>query len=237
VAEPPTLWDHLSNAKWIVIWGVLGAYGAIEAFFRLLHGAPKLWYSVSYRWRNRQLGNNFYYKFREASYRIFPEGRRFLYIRRETVVSTKNELTEVPFSYRWTGDGTVTQSIIPGSFKLADAPRIRGQSSQRKSVQFDKPLAKKEEQTYTITLDCSATGKMPEDFLGSTSSHRVDQLVMRVIFPLERLPKLIFCVSLDKDGHEISRQAAPAIDPITGECRYEIMRPEAHTVYQIDWEY
>jgi hypothetical protein len=231
-----TFWDKLAGAKWIVIWGLLGAYGAVEAFFRLLRGIPRIFAWVGYHWRNRNLAKNFYYKYREGAYRISPDGRSYLYVRKEIVVALER-LTEIPISFRWTGEGSADVTIQPDSFTLADAARVRGQNRTRKLIRPNTELKKHDTADYTFTVKCAVTGNQPENFLGSQSSHRVDELVLRVIFALARMPAHVWHVVQDQDGREISRQAIDRYDPITGEYRRHIKRPDAHLIYVLEWEW
>jgi len=227
---------RLASPAALIVWGLLGAYGAIEAFLRLLRGIPKLYYWCLYKWRNRHIAKDFYYTSREASYRIYPDGKTFLYPRKETVVALKDNFSEVPFSFRWTGEGTVEASISSG-FTMVDAPRIRGQARERKLIHLDNAINKGEECSYTVTVKCGCDRKQPEPFLGTSASHRIDQLAMRLVFPLENLPRRVSSTIQDRDGHELDRRAVEDVDLITGEYRIDVKRPDAHTIYQMEWEY
>jgi len=229
-------WDKLAGAKWIVIWGLLGAYGAMEAGLRTLRGVPRAWSWSRYHWRNRHLAKDFYYKHREYAYRISPDGRTYLHVRRETVVAQK-ALIEIPISYRWTGEGEVEAGVEPSSFSLTDAARIKGQTRTRKLIRPDQALRKGDEAEYTFTVKCAVTGKPPEPFLGCQSSHRVDELILRVLFSLQRLPLRVWYVTQNPDGQEISREAVERFDPITGEYRKHINHPDAHILYILEWEW
>jgi len=95
---------RLASPAALIVWGLLGAYGAIEAFLRLLRGIPKLYYWCLYKWRNRHIAKDFYYKSREASYRIYPDGKTFLYLRKETVVALKDKRGAIFIPLDWGGN-------------------------------------------------------------------------------------------------------------------------------------
>lgn len=233
--ENTSLWDTLGGTKWIVIWGLLGTYGAVEAFFRLLKGVPKAFNWVRYHWRNRHLAKDFYYKRREYAYRIGADQRTYLHMRRETVVALQR-ITEIPVSFRWTGEGEVETSIEPGTFSLVDAARIKGQTRTRKLIRPDTALEKRGTAEYTFTVKCTVNGKQPESFLGSQSSHRIDELILRVIFGLSHMPNHVWFVVQNPDGQETLREVIDRCDPITGEYRKLVKRPDAHLIYILEWD-
>jgi hypothetical protein len=230
-----SVWDTLSGAKWIVIWGLLGAYGAVEAFLRVLRGGPRLYQWFLYHWRNRHLAKDFYYKYREAAYRVSADRRSYLYVRRETVVAMK-DVAEIPISYRWTGEGETEVTIAPESFSLVDAARIKGDTRTRKLIRPNAQLRKGQTAEYVFTVKCAVKGKEPEAFLGSSSSHRVDDLLLRAIFSLSHMPAHVWYVIQNPDGMEVARTSIEKFDPITGEYSVEIKRPDAHLIYIVEWE-
>jgi hypothetical protein len=101
----------------------------------------------------------------------------------------------------------------------------------------DAALSKNSTAEYIFTVKCTVTGKQPESLLGSQSSHRVDELVLRVIFALAKMPVHVWHVVQDADGNELSRQAIDRFDSITGEYRQHIKRPDAHRIYVLEWEW
>jgi len=225
-----------ASAKVLFVLAVLGAWGAIDAALKAYKYVPRAYRWLHWRWYNRQIDKDFYFKYREAAYRIAPGKTQFLYVRKETVVALQ-ELKEIPVSYRWTGDGKITEQVLPGNLHLTDAQRVKGQINTRKRIQVNDGLAKGEEITYTFVVRCQAGTKEPEPFLGSESSHRVDRLVLRAVFPVGEQPGTVYCVEHNADKIEIRRSQIEEYDYINGEYRVEIFQPRAHITYSIEWEY
>ena len=226
-----------SSAKVLFWLTVLGTYGFIEAILRLYRYIPRLYPWASWRWYNRTSDKEFYFRHREFSCRVYPGGQQYLVVREETVVA-RAKLSSVPISYQWTAQGPISERILPESLALVDAQRIKGQTSVRKRIQFKSELEKGQEQTYTFILRCCCTPNSPppEPFLSSTSNHRVDRLILRVIFPVDEMPKRVFRVEQDRDGHELARCQIELTDYVNGEYRVEIRQPRAHTTYLLEWE-
>lgn len=214
---------------------ILGAYGGIEAIFKLVRYTPRAYRALIARWQNRSAEKDYYYKYRETGYMICSDKVSFHHVRRETVVAMK-KLQEVPIRYVWSGTGGTTERLIPPNYKIEDVTKAPGQTGIRKRIIFDKMLEKREEASYNFIVDCQVTGAPPETFLGSISSHRVDELVLRVVFPRDAIPQDIHYVRRNHDLQEFHREPVDSVDYLTGEVRKRIMAPQLHMYHRIEWE-
>lgn len=229
------MWEKLTFSDPTVWLAVLGTYGAIEASLRLVRAIPKWAGELKRKWQYRLLDKDFYFNKRESGYRVLEDGTTYLHVRRETVVALKT-ITEIPVSYSWTGEGTTAETVSPSKYRLEDVPRIKGQTRIRKKLVLDAPLGKGKSVTYTFEVKCTRTGKPPETFLGSLSSHRVDDLMLRVIFPIGGVPSKVFYAERDADGNELVKEPVSDVDPISGEFRRRIPFARPHIHHILEWE-
>lgn len=164
------------------------------------------------------------------------DGLTYLSVRRETIVSMIKSLSAVPLTYRWTGNGEITENIYPNNITLYDIPKVMGKIGVRKSLGFETPLGKRTKLTYSVVLKCKAIVSKPESMLASGSSRRVDRLILRVAFPVDKHPAHVTYRLLDSDGVEKSRAALECSDHLTGEFRKEIRYPKPFYEHRIEWE-
>jgi hypothetical protein len=130
----------------------------------------------------------------------------------------------------------VTTELFPPSFSMEDFPRVHGQKSERKRIKFGSALEKGNETEYTVNLKCTQTGNAPAPYLSSKSPHRVDELLMRVVFPANLLPDQVVYIKRNADGVEINRQAIKERDQLTGEFRILIKYAEPHVEHVLEWQ-
>ncbi len=124
--------------------------------------------------------------------------------RRERVVALK-KIEAVPFRYNWSGVGDVTTELYPETFSTVDLPGDTGQGRQRR-IKFDRPVEKGKEVEYTLLIKCKRTGDAPGPYLISSSPHRVDELLLRVVFPANLLPDKVFYIRRNADDMEVHRE-------------------------------
>jgi len=159
-----------------------------------------------------------------------------LNVRRETVVSMIKKLESIPIKYRWSGDGEISVEIEPNALAIRDRPPLAGKVDTRKSIFFEKPLDKKESCSFVIRMRCIASRHQPEPFISSMSIRRVDKLILRVAFPIDRHPSHVTYRLLDADGLETSHKALECSDHLTGEYRAEIKYPKPFYEHRIEWD-
>jgi hypothetical protein len=220
----------------VLFWlAVLGLYGTMEGVGRLVRHIPPLYRYLKARWRSSARDTDFYYSYRESGYIIMPGGTDYVSSRRERVVALKH-IEDVPFTYKWTGEGTITEELYPDTYTLEDLPRVVGQSSSRKRVKFGKALEKGDDAEYTVLLKCKQIGKGPEPLLSSLCHHRVDELLLRVAFPENLLPDQVVYIMRNADGIEKSRELIKEKDRLTGEFHKLIRYAEPHASHVLEWQ-
>lgn len=224
-----------TSAKVLFWLGVAGAYGIVEAIGRAVRHLPPLYRKMMGKLRAKAHDSDFYFSYRENGYIIQPGGNEFMNSRRERIIALKR-LEEVPFRYHWTGQGMVKEEIFPQSFRIQNLPSGTGYGPQRR-IRFDRPLEKGRETEYTLLLYCTRTGRAPEPFLSSRSPHRVDELLLRVVFPVNLLPEKVFYVRRNADDVEVHREQIKERDPLTGEFRKIIKYAEPHEAHMLVWEF
>jgi hypothetical protein len=64
----------------------------------------------------------------------------------------------VPFTYRWSGEGSITEELFPDTFKLEKLEKLVGQTLTRRRIRFESPLDKGKEAEYTMVLKCKQDG-------------------------------------------------------------------------------
>jgi hypothetical protein len=215
---------------------ILGTLGAPSTIWKAYQWISRLWNTSFLRFRYRSIHNDFYYKNRDFGYRVMEDGVTYLNVRRETVVPLVKGVAGIPINYRWTGIGDITPTLLPNNLTLEDAPKIVGKISVRKLVRFESPLDKRREYSYNVLLSCRADNHQPEPFISSGSSRRVDNLTLRVAFPVDKRPKHVTYRVLDSDGNESAREVLDLSDPLTGEYRKEIKYPRPFSEHRIEWE-
>jgi hypothetical protein len=201
---------------------------------RLVRQVPPLYRNLKARWRNNAHDTDFYFSYRENGYIIMPGGTDFVNSRMERVVALKR-LEGVPFTYKWTGEGQITEELFPDAYTLEDLPRIAGQILSRKRIKFGTALEKGKTAEYTVLLKCKQDGRGPEPFLSSKCHHRVDELLLRVAFPANLLPDHVVYVKRNADGIEIGRESIKERDRLTGEFRKLIKYAEPHVAHVLEW--
>lgn len=216
--------------------GILGALGAPSTIYHAGRWLRRFWHTRFLRFRYRSIHNDFYYKSRDFGYRVMEDGVTYLSVRRETIVPLKDNVEGVTVFYRWTGNGTVTECVSPNTVRIKDAPKILGKLSTRRIITFEGGLEKGKEYSYTISLSCQAKNGQPESFLSSQSSRRVDNLILRVAFPIDKRPEHVTYRMLDSDGNEKESSTVELGDPLTGEYRKHIRYPRPSFEHRIEWE-
>jgi hypothetical protein len=216
--------------------GILGAVGAPSTIYHAARWAGRFWHTTFLRVRHPSIHKDFYYKSRDFGYRVMEDGTTYLNVRRETIIPLSKTVSGVPVTYRWTGSGDITETVLPNTVTIQDAQRIVGKMSIRRSVHFQGGLEKGKEYSYTLLLSCKATNHQPDSFLASRSSRRVDNLTLRVAFPIDKRPAHVTYRVLDSDGTERERLALELSDPLTGEYRKEIRYPRPFFEHRIEWE-
>jgi hypothetical protein len=230
----PDLSTFYSSPKVLFWLSLAGAYGVLEAIGRFFRHVPPLYRSLRARLRGRGHDTEFYYSYRESGYIIMPGGNEFVNSRRERVVAVK-KLEEVPFQYTWTGEGEVQEELFPDTYEIRQLAGGTGQKPQKR-VRFDATLEKGRETEYTILLKCKRTGREPQPFLSSRSSHRVDELLLRVVFPANLLPERVFYIRRNSDEIEVHREQIKERDRLTGEFRRLVKYAEPHESHIIEWQ-
>ena len=220
----------------VLFWlTLLGLYGTVEGVGRLVQHVPPLYRNLIARWRSTTRDTDFYYSYRESGYIIMPGGTDFVNSRRERVVALKR-IDDVPFTYKWSGEGMITEELYPDTYTLEDLPRVVGQILSRKRVKFGTPLEKGEVAEYTVLLKCKQNGNGPEPFLSSLCHHRVDELLLRVAFPENLLPDQVVYIMRNADGIEKSRELIKEKDRLTGEFHKLIRYAEPHASHVLEWQ-
>ncbi|HEY4354279.1 MAG TPA: hypothetical protein VGN16_00915 [Acidobacteriaceae bacterium] len=227
--------NDLYTSTKVLFWlGIAGAYGVAEAVGRAVRHAPPLYRRVKSSLRSKAHDTDFYFLYRESGYIVLPGGIEFISARRERVVALKR-LEEVPLRYLWTGEGEVTEELYPESFRIQDLPQGVGEGPQRR-IRFEKPIEKGKDIEYTLLLNCKRTGRMPEPFLSSKCPHRVDELLLRVVFPANLLPDKVFYIRRNADDVEVHREQIKERDRLTGEFRKLIKYAEPHEAHMLVWQ-
>lgn len=180
---------------------------------------------------------DFYYSERDFGYRVLEDGTSYLHVRRESIVCMVKRLESVPITYRWTGSGEISLKTEPESLTVHDQQKVVGKVETRKSIVFETPLKKRQRCTYALVMQCAATQVQPEAFLASGSRRRVDKLILRVAFPVNRRPTRVTYRILDGDGCEKSHEALECADYLTSEFRKEIRYPKPFSEHRIEWEW
>jgi len=215
---------------------ILGALGAPGTFVQVWRWLLRFWNTTLLQIRHPAVLKDFYFTTRDFGYRILEDGKTYLNVRRETVVSKVKGLDSIPFNYKWSGSGEITEEIEPASLTIRDRPKIAGKTATRKSVFFEQPLDKRQKCSFTLNVYCVATVRQPEPFVSSASSRRVDKLILRVAFPLSAFPARVAYRVLDVDGSEKYRKTLDCSDYLTGEYRIEIKYPKPFYEHRIEWE-
>ncbi len=220
----------------VLFWlAILGLYGTIEGVLRLVRCIPKWYRSLRNSLQSKVHDTEFYYSYRETGYIVMPGGTEFVNSRRERIVPIRR-LEQVPLNYGWSGEGDISEELFPGSFRIETLSRIPGQrTTQRKMIKFDSPRERGQEVEYTLLLKCKRTGKAPEPYLSMKSPHRVDEMLLRVVFPANLLPDQVFYVRRNEDGIEQHREAIKERDALTGEFRKLIRFAEPHHQHVLEW--
>ena len=133
---------------------------------------------------------DYYYSYRESGYRVMLPDGHYWHVRRERVVAM-GKLYDMGLSYSWSGEGTTEESIAPDSFSVTNLPSIPGHKLSRRRITFNPPLEQGQSAEYTFIVRCKQTGQPPAPFLSTRSSHRVDVLVLRVVFAPGIEPKKV----------------------------------------------
>jgi hypothetical protein len=215
---------------------ILGALGAPSSFIQAWRWIRSFGNTALLRWWRPAVLNDFYYIERDFGYRILEDGSTYLSVRKESVVSMVKQLASVPVSYLWSGGGEITPRVEPNSLSLEDRPKVVGRRATCKCVVFEKPLEKREKRTFVLILRCEVKDHQPENYVSSSSSRRVDKLILRVAFPVDRRPARVTFRILDGDGSEKSHEALECADYLTGEYRKGIRYPKPFFEHRIEWE-
>ena len=222
---------------WMQVTGfVLSAIGSSVAMIYIVRVA-RLWISEWQRRRgNKQARRDFYYLFREAGYRIIEPGRRYLSVRRERIKALRDGLEGIHLLYSWTGQGTVQESHSPTKYTKEELDAIPGKPFVRRFLRFDHPLAKGEEAEYEFSLDCNVKESAPLSFLLVRFEHRVDELIMRVVFPPDSHPEQVTHCQRFSSGEASSGVENLPIDTLTGEVTKHVRHPLPYKDYLIEWK-
>jgi hypothetical protein len=164
-----------------------------------------------------------------------PGGTDFVSSRLERIVALRR-IEGVPYTYKWSGEGTITEELFPDTYTLEKIPRTTGQTLSRRRIKFGTSLEKGKVAEYTVVLKCKQTGRAPEPFLSSRSPHRVDELLLRVVFPANLLPDQVVYLKRNADGVEIHREPIKERDRLTGEFRKLIKYAEPHVAHVLEWQ-
>jgi hypothetical protein len=228
--------NEIYSSPKVLFWlTLLGLYGTAEGLGRLVRHVLPLFQNLMARWRSGTHDTDYYFSYRENGYIIMPGGTDYVNSRRERVVALKR-IEDVPFTYKWSGEGTITEELFPDTYTMEDLPRVAGQRATRKHIKFGTPLEKGEVAEYTVLLKCKQDGRGPEPFLRSKSSHRVDELLLRVAFPANLMPDHVVYIKRNADGIELSRESIKERDRLTGEFRKLIKYAEPHASYVLEWQ-
>lgn len=230
-----TFYDIYTSPKVLFGLAVLGAYGVVEAIGRGIRHIPPAVREIRQRLHSKARDTDFYYSYRESGYIVLPGGNEYMNSRRERLVALKR-LDEVPLKYRWTGEGNITEELFPESFSIRSLPLEMGQTVPQRRIRFDKALERGQTTEYTLLLKCKRIGRPPEPYLSSQSPHRVDELVLRVVFPATLIPEKVFYVRRDADDVEVHREQIKDNDRLTGEFRKLIKYAEPHERHLLIWE-
>jgi len=238
-----SIWDAVGTFLGKIDWRhpltylvILGAIGAPEVFVRACRSLKVFWNTTLLQIRHPSVFKDFYFITRDFGYRIMEDGNTYLNVRRETVVSKVKRLESIPFRYMWSGQGKIEEAIQPKTMTIRDRPKLAGKVDTRRSIFFERPLRKREKCSLVLHIKCVASEKHPEPFISSTSTRRVDKLILRVAFPLGRHPTHVAYRLLDDDGNEKSRRMLECSDYLTGEYRVEIKYPKPFYEHRIEWE-
>lgn len=212
--------------------GLLGAWGfGVWCAERV----KQAWANYKRRQRAIRTARDYYLETRELGYRICEEEGRYICLRKETVVSLVDGLQSITLGFCWTGQGNKTETIDP-PWRLEDLPRQPGENVERREVFFPEPLAKGERRSYTFIVDCQQTGEAPEPFLSSYSDGRVDSLMLRVMFPLDRLPQEIsYRIVRPVDAKILEEQRNLPVDRLSGQCEKTVPDCIPHTKHMLRW--
>lgn len=229
--------NQLYTSTSVLFWmTALGLYGTGEGLGRLVTKTPILYRNVVHKLRSKTHDRDFYFAYRESGYIVMPGGNDFVNSRRERIVAAKH-LEDIPISYLWSGEGTISEELFPDSLRIEELPRIIGQDRVRKRLRFAKALERGEELEYTLLIKCKQNGKAPEPYLSAKSAHRVDELLLRVVFPANLVPEQVVYVRRNPDGIETHRETIKERDRLTGEFRKLIKFAEPHVEHVIEWQH
>lgn len=131
----------------------------------------------------------------------------------------------------------MAERVIPDCNVIEDVPRALGQAGTRRRLKLRPVLEKGHQTSYDFVIDCEATGRPPESFLSSRTSHRVDELLLRVVFPCNHLPRKVFYIERDGDGGETRKEELVSPDLLTGEYRKQVEFAEPHVDHRLEWEF
>jgi hypothetical protein len=224
-----------SSAKVLFWLTVFGAYGFFDGIFQAIKYIPRLWRTLQTKWRNRSTDTDYYYAYRESGYRVLQPAGNYWHVRKERIVALK-PLSELPISYGWSGEGEITEEIVPDSYALVNLPKVIGHALVRKRIMLNPPLEKGQSAEYNFILRCKQTGRAPDPFLSSRSSHRVDVLLLRVVFAPSLNPQKVYYVKRNSDMAEVTKERLQDTDFLTGEYKKQIDYPEPNLYHRIEWE-
>lgn len=228
-------WNAIYSSPKVLFWlTAFGLYGTGEGMGRLVRNIPPMVRNIAARWKNHAHDTDYYFSYRESGYIIMPGGTDFVNSRRERVVALKH-LDHVPLVYSWSGHGKITEELFPETYRMDEVPRVAGQTISRKWVKFTPPLEKGKSTEYTVLLKCKQDGKAPESFLSSQCHHRVDELLLRVVFPRDLVPSQVVYLKRNADGVETHRETIKELDRLTGEFRKLVKYAEPHVQHVLEW--
>jgi hypothetical protein len=199
------------------------------------------------RYRNRHARQDFYYKERLMCYRLLEDGQTCWQLRIDEVVPLRENLTSVPLGYGWTGEGDVTEDVKvlapsdrTGNVRVG-TPAYGGRFNRYLYCDINPKIPKRwlfwKQESCKVQFDVRAKPiqKKPEPFLASRSEHRVDKLVLRVAFRLDRIPAQVVFRVLNNMNENQEPQKVLEPDPFTGEFAVVVNGARPHVRYYIGW--
>lgn len=211
---------------------ILTIIGSIGGFITIFYGIEKLIHYTKSVYAGRTAKNHrFYFKNSEVSCRWLNQGKKYVGIRKNVIVSNIEGLEGFRVGM---GPSSLGKFIITkGDLRIINAPTHDTEWVDY-MCEITPSLRKGESKVVSYEYEAeSNNGKVFPEFWMMVSESRCDKLLLRVVF--EQIPtnEVIFTIE-DRIG-EIQSREKLEIDSISNECRKEIPYTRPGLIYKIDW--
>lgn len=213
---------------------ILSILGALSGGILVISGAGKIARRSSRWWQNRGTVRDYYIERLDHACRIIEPERKVQFVRQVTLVSQTDGLSTFRVGHNSTVKTNRIASVTPEKYTLrAAAATLPYGEWWERDVCFDRPLRKGERATFTLTVTSEYPEAKPERSFHWMSEHRVDELILRVVFTWP-LPQNAEGREVGVDGSVLRSTSLP-IDAASGECRFLVKRPRPGRLYTIVW--